>query len=168
MDQDKLSDLRNYYDNENSVGGEDGVWEADTEDDPMVTTSIRLPKTLLDWVRTQADDQGIKPTALIRRWIEERNSTDHPRSLADRVDALEAAVFHPIGRPDFSWREGRLDQVGAIRAHPYGVADRPGTVAELLAAIRTNVADAVKSNPDQTNEIANDLRAVAEEMSRTA
>lgn len=29
---------------------ETGTWEADTGADPMVTTSLRLPKSLLDWV----------------------------------------------------------------------------------------------------------------------
>jgi hypothetical protein len=33
---------------------ERGVWESDTESDPMVTTSLRLPKSLLNWVRGQA------------------------------------------------------------------------------------------------------------------
>jgi len=73
--------------------GERGVWETDTEPDPMVTTSLRLPKSLLDWVRTQADQQHTRPTALIRQWIEQRRDlvgTD----LADRVERLEDAVFH--------------------------------------------------------------------------
>lgn len=188
MDQDKLRDLRNYYDNENSVGGEDGAWETDTEDDPMVTTSIRLPKTLLDWVRAQADDQGVKPTALIRRWIEERNNADHPRPLADRVEALETAVFHTRPLTFFSddrnpilfkWGGSRFDQVGSMRIFAHEAADRTvhdntpaddraRTIAALLTVLKITATDAVQSEPDQADKIVNDLRAVAEEVSRTA
>ena len=30
------------------------VWEDETETDPTVTTSLRLPKSLLDWIRERA------------------------------------------------------------------------------------------------------------------
>jgi hypothetical protein len=49
-----------------------GTWEADLDSDPMITTSLRLPKSLLDWIREQAENEDVKPTALIRRWIEQR------------------------------------------------------------------------------------------------
>jgi hypothetical protein len=51
---------------------ENVTWETDIDSDPMITTSLRLPKSLLDWVRDQAEDEDLKPTALIRRWIEQR------------------------------------------------------------------------------------------------
>ncbi|MGH3839148.1 MAG: hypothetical protein ACRDSF_26145 [Pseudonocardiaceae bacterium] len=65
--------------------------EDTTDPDPMVTTSLRLPKSLLDWVRDQAADEGLRPTALIRRWIEQRR--DGTEGLAERVRRLEEIVL---------------------------------------------------------------------------
>jgi hypothetical protein len=75
---------------------ETGKWEADTEADPMVTTSLRLPKSLLDWVREQAAEQHVRPTTLIRQWIEQlrrAGAGDGVQGLAARVERLERAVF---------------------------------------------------------------------------
>lgn len=75
---------------------EHGMWETDTEADPMVTTSLRLPKSLLDWVRGQAAAQHVRPTALIRQWVEQhRDSGDEPgvEDVAARLERLEQAVF---------------------------------------------------------------------------
>ena len=33
---------------------ESATWEDETETDPIVTTSLRLPKSLLDWIRERA------------------------------------------------------------------------------------------------------------------
>lgn len=73
-----------------------GVWETDTETDPMITTSMRLPKSLLDWVREQAAVQHVRPSGLIRQWIEQRRDAgDAARveDLAERLERLERAVF---------------------------------------------------------------------------
>ncbi|MFC0434097.1 CopG family transcriptional regulator [Kutzneria buriramensis] len=53
----------------------------DQEDanDPMITTSLRLPQSVLDRVRVLATRDGVKPTALIRRWTEQACA----RELAD-------------------------------------------------------------------------------------
>jgi uncharacterized protein (DUF4415 family) len=72
---------------------ERGVWEADGEPDPMVTTSLRLPKSLLDWVRAQADQEHTRPTALMRQWIEQRRDLGGT-DLTNRIERLEEAVFH--------------------------------------------------------------------------
>ena len=74
------------------------VWETDTEVDPMVTTSLRLPESLLDWVRQQAASQHVRPSALIRRWVEEHRESDEHRGsgaedVASRLERLERAVF---------------------------------------------------------------------------
>ena len=47
--------------------------DPDQEDanDPMITTSLRLPQSVLDRVRVLAARHGMKPTALIRRWTEQ-------------------------------------------------------------------------------------------------
>lgn len=75
---------------------EQGVWETDAETDPMVTTSLRLPKSLLDWVREQAAAQHVRPTGLIRQWIEQRRDAGGVagvEDLAKRLQRLERAVF---------------------------------------------------------------------------
>ncbi len=75
---------------------EKGVWESETEADPMVTTSLRLPKSLLDWVREQAAAQHVRPSVLIRQWLEQRRDAGAEagvEGLAARIDRLERAVF---------------------------------------------------------------------------
>ncbi|MFE6053372.1 hypothetical protein ACFQ6N_21660 [Kitasatospora sp. NPDC056446] len=36
----------------------------------MITTSLRLPKPVMDEVRRRARERGVKPTAIMREWIE--------------------------------------------------------------------------------------------------
>jgi len=75
---------------------EQGSWETDTDGDPMITTSVRLPKSLLDWVRRSAAAQHVRPSVLIRQWIEQHRDaaeTDDATGLAARVERLEHAVF---------------------------------------------------------------------------
>ncbi|MET8625541.1 hypothetical protein ABZW30_17640 [Kitasatospora sp. NPDC004669] len=36
----------------------------------MITTSLRLPKPVMDEVRRRARERGLKPTAIMREWIE--------------------------------------------------------------------------------------------------
>ncbi|MBD0691229.1 hypothetical protein [Streptomyces sp. CBMA123] len=36
----------------------------------MITTSLRLPKPVMDEVRRRARERGMKPTAVMREWIE--------------------------------------------------------------------------------------------------
>ena len=96
MDEQKLAQLRDYYDNTDlSAEIERAHWETDVESDPMVTTSLRLPKSVLDWVRQQALAEHVKPTALIRRWIEQQRdeqATDVSGRLERLVERLEVAV----------------------------------------------------------------------------
>lgn len=74
---------------------EQGAWEEDAESDPMVTTSVRLPKSLLDWVREEAASQHVRPSVLIRQWLEQHREMDTAdgEDLAARVARLEGAVF---------------------------------------------------------------------------
>jgi len=52
MNKQELARLRDHYDNNSTAEDmENGVWETDVDPDPMVTTSLRLPKLLLDWVQ---------------------------------------------------------------------------------------------------------------------
>lgn len=98
MTPEQLAELREHYDNTSTAGDmlADGRWETDVDPDPMVTTSLRLPKSLLDWVREQAAQERVKPTALIRRWIEDHRAGTGD-DVADRLARLEQAVFHRAG-----------------------------------------------------------------------
>ena len=46
---------------------DDSVVEA-----PMVTASLRLPKQVMDAVRMAAEARGMRPTALMREWVEQQ------------------------------------------------------------------------------------------------
>jgi len=88
---DKIQQIRDYADSHDlSEEIEQGHWETDVADDPMITTSLRLPKSLLDWVRAQAAEQHVKPTAWIRELIEQQRSG--LPDLEQRVSALEATL----------------------------------------------------------------------------
>jgi len=92
-EQTKLQRLAEYYDaHDTSAELEAAELVDESEDtDPMVSLSLRLPKSLLDWVRAQARAEHTKPTQLIRRWIEERHSSGRA-SLEERVRRLEDLV----------------------------------------------------------------------------
>lgn len=91
-EQTKLQRLAAYYDIHDTSDELERAERVDepADPDPMVSLSLRLPKSLLDWVRTQARTEHTKPTQLIRRWIEERR-TGEP-SLEERVRRLENLV----------------------------------------------------------------------------
>jgi hypothetical protein len=79
-EQTKLQRLAEYYDTHDTSTELEGAKLVDEpgDTDPMVSLSLRMPKSLLDWVRAQARAEHTKPTQLIRRWIEERRSTEQP------------------------------------------------------------------------------------------
>jgi hypothetical protein len=93
----KLNEIADYAeDHDFAAEMEQGTWEADTDADPMITTSVRLPKSLLDWIRQRAAAQHVRPSVLIRQWIEQQrdeDGTETPEDLLARVERLERAVF---------------------------------------------------------------------------
>jgi hypothetical protein len=96
--QTKLQRLAEYYDTHDTSTELEGAKLVDepVDPDPMVSLSLRLPKLLLDWVRTQARTEHTKPTQLIRRWIEEHRTTGEP-SLEERVRRLENLIQRGAG-----------------------------------------------------------------------
>jgi len=91
---DEIADYAEHHDFAPEM--EQGTWEAETDADPMITTSVRLPKSLLDWVRHRAAAQHVRPSVLIRQWVEQqRDAADAVGAddLAARVERLERAVF---------------------------------------------------------------------------
>jgi len=125
--------LREHFDTTDLADAIDSAtWEAEVDSDPMIVTSVRLPRSLLDWVREQAVVEQVKSTALIRRWIEERrrasngvpNGADEASvaRLADRVSRLEAIALRVVS-----------------------TGSDGDSVADLLAALQASV-DAARTN----------------------
>ena len=92
MNQDKLNELRDYYDT-TDVANEfaDAEMETRTTDEVMVSTSIRLPQSLVDKVRTQAAALGIPATTLMRQWVIEKVTTP-PANAVVSVAELERFI----------------------------------------------------------------------------
>jgi hypothetical protein len=91
---DEIADYAQHHDFGAEM--EQGTWEADTDADPMITTSVRLPKSLLDWVRLRAASEHVRPSVLIRQWIEQHRDAAEAEGagdLAARVERLERVVF---------------------------------------------------------------------------
>lgn len=59
--------------------------EAQPADSVMITTSLRLPKPVMDEVRRRAQIRGVKPTAIMREWIE--------AAVADQETAVPLSVI---------------------------------------------------------------------------
>ncbi|MFD6099090.1 hypothetical protein ACFVWN_20850 [Nocardiopsis flavescens] len=81
MDAKRLEELADYYDTHDVADelGEATGHPPVARDDVMIVSSIRLPKATMDRVREAAHQEGVKPTALMRRWIERQ------LDLAERV-----------------------------------------------------------------------------------
>lgn len=141
MNDCEMSELREHFDATDLSGDIDAAtWDTDVDDDPMIVTSLRLPKSLLDWVRARAEAERTKPTALIRRWVEDQRSTE-PASdaglagLTARVDRLESVALSVIGSTSSSESDGSGD-----------------SMSELLAALQRSVNAArasVSATPDE-------------------
>jgi hypothetical protein len=119
MDEQKLAQLRDHYDTTDlSAEIERAQWETDVEPDPMVTTSLRLPKSMLDWVRQQAEAEHVKPTALIRRWIEQQrdkrfaNVSDRLERLVERLEVAVVAEEQIPKTAKAAARKGWIVSVG--------------------------------------------------------
>src|SRR5437879_13488752 len=87
-------------------------WEKDVVDDTMVTTSLRLPKSLLDWVRDRAATEHITPSAWIRALVEQQRE-GHP-DLEHRVSALEGLLASVLVSP--AQRAGGASGTGHLAA----------------------------------------------------
>jgi predicted DNA-binding protein len=64
---------------------------AESTDAILVTTSLRIPLRTQRRIQEHAKALGVKPTALMRQWIEQMLSTvdnDHPISLQDALRVL--------------------------------------------------------------------------------
>lgn len=93
----KLDEIADYaHQHDFAAEMEHGGWEETADADPMVTTSVRLPRSLLDWVRRRAAAQHARPRVLIRQWVEQQRDAAEAEGagdLAARAERLEHAVF---------------------------------------------------------------------------
>jgi predicted DNA-binding protein len=81
----ELAELAEYYDdNDTSVEMEAGEW---VDPRPMVTTSLRLPDTMVTALKEEARRRGIRYTALVREVLE--SHLTHPAPVIDVVNIEE-------------------------------------------------------------------------------
>ena len=69
----KPGELRDYYDNTDLSENIEAAERLEpTVDEPMVTYALRLPKPVMDRMREVAEVRGVRVSALMRTWLEER------------------------------------------------------------------------------------------------
>ena len=70
--RDKVDELAACYDEHDTTADLERAVprEPVPADEAMIVTSLRLPKPAMDQVRERAQERGVKPTALIREWVE--------------------------------------------------------------------------------------------------
>lgn len=138
---DEAEQVREYVDSHDlSEEIEQGQWETETAADPMVTTSLRLPKSLLDWVRAQAADQHVKPTAWIRELLE-RERAGQP-ALESRVGVLEELVAG-LQQAEQARTTRRASRTKAA-----------GTVRNATTRTRAKIAKSVHQDPANLRRVA--------------
>lgn len=87
--EEELEELRDFY-STHDTANEIDAGEVVTPD-PMITTSLRLPGEVVDKLRAEAADRGIRYTTLIRDLLMSHVAEGEPsaRALASRLDGLE-------------------------------------------------------------------------------
>jgi hypothetical protein len=89
MDKSKLDELRDYYDTTSQA---DALAQATRDDrtvepdEVMVSTSIRLPGSLMRRVREHAAAAGVPATTLMRQWVLDRLDTDASDTVVSVTD----------------------------------------------------------------------------------
>jgi predicted transcriptional regulator len=96
----ELETLRDHYDGtDQSEALERAEPETAADSDVLVSTSIRLPKALMDRVRAYAAETGVPSTTLMRQWITDRLDNQQPAtqviSVADLEQFIATRSRHP-------------------------------------------------------------------------
>lgn len=91
----ELAEVAEHVESHDMAGVVDTAeWDTDVITEPMVVTSIRLPRPLMQRVRVQADAAGGPATALIRGWVEDRLMAQEAGEVSrDRLVAALRAVL---------------------------------------------------------------------------
>ena len=99
MTKAQREELAKYYSTHSTAEAmTTGEWVNEPAADPMVTTSLRLPVELMQAVRAMAAREGLKPTALMRRWVEDAISGRGGSEPAkDDLQGLSAKVDQVLG-----------------------------------------------------------------------
>ncbi|MGH9102204.1 MAG: CopG family antitoxin [Acidimicrobiales bacterium] len=99
MDRDKIDQLGDYYDTTDVAEHfNDATPQTDRANEVLVSTSIRLPQSLMSQVRAQAAELGIPATTLIRQWVTERAVTPATPAVVSVADLQRfiAEQAHPL------------------------------------------------------------------------
>ena len=73
IDRDRLERIaEDYQTGDASAELDRAEYDDSSVAEPMVTTSLRLPKPVMDVVRAAAEARGMRFIALIREWVEEQ------------------------------------------------------------------------------------------------
>jgi predicted DNA-binding protein len=99
MDEKRLEELATHYDNQD-ISEEIATKPLERHepaDQVMIVSSIRLPKPTMDRVRDVAAAEGVKPTALMRQWIEEQlNRLEDRTSPVDQLESLSLLIHRAV------------------------------------------------------------------------
>ena len=99
MDQKQIDELRTHYDTTDVAEHfTNATLDTRTTDDILVSTSIRLPQTLVNQVREQAAALGVPATTLMRQWVTEKASTPTTPAVVTVADLQRfiAEQAHPL------------------------------------------------------------------------
>ena len=100
MTKDKLDQLRDHYDTTDQTAALESATRDDRTmptDEVMVSTSIRLPGSVMRRVRARAAETGVPATALMRQWVLDRLDTPADEAVISVADLqrLIAERAHP-------------------------------------------------------------------------
>jgi predicted DNA binding CopG/RHH family protein len=98
MSGDKFEELRGYYDQTSLPESVERAQRDDrVTDEVMVSTSIRLPQSLMRQIRERAAAAGVPATTLIRQWVIDRMTASEAESVisVDDLKRFIAERAHP-------------------------------------------------------------------------
>jgi len=132
-------DLRRHYDGaETSPDLERAELDTNVVAEPMVGITIRLSAATLDAARVLANERGLRVTALLREWIEERVAEHADDTRVVPVTALRRLIaksrFPATFGPEVEVEEVDLDTVAVTVRGERMTEERAEAIArEVLA-----------------------------------
>lgn len=100
MTKSEDEELRRYYDSaDTSAEIERAQLDDSTPGQRMVGITIRLPVATLDAARAVARQEGVKVTALLRDWVEQRVGGGVGDDAVVPVSELRRVIAHAARRP---------------------------------------------------------------------
>ena len=104
MHDKELNEIAEHYDthdiSQEIADAELQRHEPVSAEDVMIVSSIRLPKTTMDKVRTIAAELGVRPTSLMRSWIEEKLNSGEAATPPAPILAAWSKVVHDAVREE--------------------------------------------------------------------